>query len=167
MPVEKESALATLTLGAAQTTVTFSGLPSSGYRDLRLVIVGRSTSAAVSCLVTLNGNVSSNGYSVIMADGSGSAQASSSSNGFYGYIGYFYGLVGNTSPWTSVTHFFDYSATDRQKNYLTRYASGVTGTGMLACRAGALGTSAITSIALTPNGDQWAAGSTFTLYGVK
>lgn len=167
MAVEKYSALATITLGAAQTTVTFSSLPSTGYRDLRLVINGKSVSSAVSCLMTINGNVSSNAYQLQNADGNGSVKAAGLSNNFYGYIGYNYGLVGNTSPWIGTADFLDYSQTNKQKMYIARYASGVTGTGMLACRISVLGTTAITSIALTPNGDQWAAGSTFTIYGVK
>lgn len=155
--------LANLTLGANQTTVTFSSIVGT-YRDLLLVIQGGPASSA-SISVKANGNAS--GYSYVTFEGNGtslysavnsSTQYEDSYNVHVEYAG--------TNETVYELHFFDYARTDKHKSALFKIGSYGAALGLYAERWAS--TSAITSLDLTHSGAiSWRSGTTFSLYGVS
>jgi hypothetical protein len=151
-------ALATITLGSAASTVTFSSIPAT-YRDLRLVIQASSPADTADIVARFNGDSGAN-YSLVQMYGNGSTATSSASSGqtelYFGYYNTTQGMVQLTV--------FDYSQTDKQKSALSR--SDLPGA-LVFARAGRwASTSAITSMLIYPTYGQFAAGSTFSLYGI-
>lgn len=154
--------IATTTLGSAQSSVTFSSI-SGSYTDL--VLVG---SVRVSGVAAINFQVNSDtatNYSFRYLQGNGSA---ASSNGFTntGSVQGFYTTGAPTAASTFGTYiinFNNYSNTSTYKTFLSREsgdASTVSTVGLWRS------TSAINSIYLYPGGANFAAGTTFTLYGI-
>jgi hypothetical protein len=158
--------IATTTLGSAQATVTFSSIPQT-YTDLVLITNTKNSSgSSVSITPRIgNGTVDSgSNYSVTFLYGTGSAAASERySNQTWGYIA----RTNSTEAGNGITHFMNYSNTTTNKTFISRGND-----------AGALtialvnlwrSTSAINIITLSSaeNGVNFAAGSTFTLYGIK
>jgi hypothetical protein len=72
--VSTEVAIATTTLGSANTTITFSSITGS-YTDLKLVIVATATAVSSSVNIRLNNDSGSN-YSITRLYGTGSSAAS-------------------------------------------------------------------------------------------
>lgn len=153
--------LANITLSSSASTVTFSSI-SGSYRDL-LLVVSANTSVTTDNAFRVNSDSGSN-YSTVVMYGTGSSAASSSDSGSYGFVGY-----SNTTEYAAqITHFMDYSATDKHKTIISRY--GPAGNYVIARAARWASTSAITSITLyagTPGGTTFTSGSTFALYGVS
>jgi hypothetical protein len=155
------------TLGSAVTSVTFGlgGTLSQAYRDLRLVIVARSSGSSTDYVnISFNGDTGSN-YSRVQMYGDGSTYSSSatSSNIVQGTI------PNSTSASTDVgvctIDIMDYSATDKHKTFLTRNSRATTEAFAQASRWA--NTAAITSVTFTTyTGSTYAAGSSFYLYGV-
>jgi hypothetical protein len=158
--------LATITLGAAQATVTFSGIVGT-YRDLMLVAQPISTADFISLRLRINGNASSI-YNNVYANGDGSnANSSSNTNAAYAFLGGSSAWATSSGLSNMTLHFLDYSATDKHKSFLerTNIPSGTfSGTNMVAHRYA--DTAAITSLQFSFNTGNIAAGSVFTLYGV-
>jgi hypothetical protein len=158
--------LATITLGSAASSVTFSSIPAT-YRDLVLVYAGRTTSTADgdALLGRYNGDTGSNYRQVRM----GAFANTPFSNFFAGTTQELARLdtsiSGNTRPSQGSVNFMDYSATDKHKTALSRsgYARDlIDGTGTRWAS-----TAAITTILLTPaTGANFEAGFTFNLYGI-
>ena len=66
-----------ITVGAAgASSVTFSGIPQTGYTDLKLVLSGRSTNAAITDNIVINLNGSATGFTSRCIYGSGAGAAS-------------------------------------------------------------------------------------------
>lgn len=153
-------ALANLTLGSAQASVTFASIPTSGYRDLRLVMTGTSVGNP-DLTMRINGDTGSNYYRVFM-QGTGSSAGSSSATETAMQ-------VSSNSVWLTsnqsnlLIDFMDSSATDKHKSVLIRFDNSALGTSATAGRWG--NTTAITSIQLL--GSSFATGTTFSLYGVS
>jgi hypothetical protein len=157
-------ALANLTLGSAQASVSFGSIPTTGYRDLRLV-VNAATSAEGNIYIQVNSDTGNNYWRVNMR-GFG-ASSTGSSHGFGGGSridsNYSTGLQ-TTSRAINTYDFMDYSATDKHKTILIR-ANHSDEVDALAGRWA--NTAAITSILVSANGTTtFTAGSTFSLYGV-
>lgn len=151
------TALATLTLGSAASTVTFSSIPAT-YRDLRLVCAFGSTRLD-DTLVAYNSDTS-NIYTNVEMVGTGSAAQSSAFTRTGAFLTYTVG--GSVS--TSVMDIFDYSATDKHKSHLSR--NGMP-TGSVSAVAGRWpSTSAITSLRISCQTGPFNAGTTFSLYGI-
>lgn len=154
-------ALANLTLGSAQSTVTFSSIPAT-YRDLRLVVQYKNTNDGIQAMIRVNGDSGTNYSSVGMA-GYGASSASSWSNNITRIQAINYTGVLNSEFCLLEMDFMDYSVTDKQKTILTR--SNHSGeVDALASRWA--NTAAITSILLLPETGTFASGSTFALYGI-
>jgi len=154
-------ALATITLGSAASTVTFSSIPGT-YRDLRLVVQASVTSGSVNHLFRLNGDTGSN-YNWVGMGGTGSSALSGSGSNqttgaldYYGYLDS--GLIATTFD------LLDYSATDKHKSGLVRANNAGNGTTANAVRWAS--TAAVTSLQVFPSSSTFTAGSTFALYGV-
>lgn len=160
MPTSTYTPLATTTLGANATTVTFSSI-SQSYRDLILVTDGtRTTTDSISIRLQFNGDTGSN-YSTVYMYGTGSSAASGSitTDGVY---------TARIAPTRAIgqTNIFDYSATDKHKTVLSRgnAADYIT----IAYAGRWANTAAITSIVCSIEGGsgQFATGMTFSLYGI-
>jgi hypothetical protein len=165
MPTPTYTPLATVTLGTAASSVTFSSIPAT-YRDLILVITVKSVSGNGYPYLRLNAD-SGNNYNRVSVSG-GSAGVRSALDAGLSFISLSYDAFAITSDgFDSTTQFLDYSATDKHKTTLTRAnqaAGGTTTAEALANRWA--NTAAITSAQLLLSSGNFAAGSTFNLYGV-
>ena len=159
MPVSTYVALATTTLGATASSVTFGSIPTS-YRDLVLVINIAATMNAGSVL-TLNSDTSIANYSRVVAFGTGSSTGSNTYSG----TGPARDVGAFRSNATNIMQFMDSSATDKHKTILTRASNTSDEVAMLASRYAS--SSAITSIEIAPDSGSFTAGSTFSLYGIE
>jgi hypothetical protein len=161
MPTNTYTALATVTLASTAATITFSSIPAT-YRDLILVGSGTASVSAIDIGSRLNSDSGSNYSQVAMfAIDDGSIGSSSSTETYFG-AGRFSASRANFQ-----TQFLDYSATDKHKTILTRYDDATVVTVARAARWAS--TSAINSISLFNsggNGQVFAIGTTFSLYGV-
>lgn len=159
MPTSAMTALATITLASAQSTVTFSSITGS-YRDLRLIVSATNSSASTNLRLQYNGDTATN-YSFVVMEGNGSSAISAASGAFAG------ALVGESYVAESmqVIDILDYSATDKHKTALARNNRPAGATTAIANRWA--NTAAITTILVFPGSSTFAAGSTFTLYGVS
>lgn len=155
--------LANLTLGSAQASVTFSSI-GQGFRDLYLVWNGKMVSSGDAVRIQLNSDTTSNYYSVWF-QGSGSTTG----GGFETGTGFRVGgaAVGLTTTGSDTITFsvLDYSQTDKHKSTLTRYSGANTEVVGFAGRWGS--TAAITTLRIYGVVGNFAAGSSFALYGVS
>ena len=153
MPTPTYTPLATVTLGASASSVTFSSIPAT-YRDLILVVSG-TTTAAAGITFTHNGDTTNANYTSVFMNGSGSSATSGTATNRNMISLY-------TQQSMGIVQFLDYSATDKHKTGLARSDSASNETYALARRWA--NTAAINSIAV--GGGTFNAGCTFSLYGV-
>ena len=156
--------LASTTLTSSASSVTFSSIDQS-YGDLILVscpIMPAGSHAVREFYLRVNADTG-NKYRTVYAYGNGSSTVSGSASGISVFTG---GDNYTLNPSTLITYQFqDYSSTDKHKSVLSRsnvVDSSSTRASMAAQRWAS--TSAISSI--TALGSDFAAGSTFNLYGV-
>lgn len=150
--------IANITLASNTSSVTFSGITQQ-YRDLVFVFVGKGTGGA-NLAIRPNNDTSSNYALVRMLGYSGGAASSSSTAENYYYVGGF----GSTVDSIITMNIMDYSASDKHKTALAAQDIGGDTAMRIATRWAV--NSPITSLVLTPSGNQFASGSTFALYGV-
>lgn len=154
--------LATKTLTATATTVTFSSI-SQVYRDLVLVATPM-TSASNNVWFRINGDASSTYESMYML-----GQGTSGLSGINSSVTYA-DISGGSTPTSTVRaqikiDLIDYSATDKHKTFLRRSDQDADGTVASVQRWPSF--AAITSLTLLPQSGNFVIGSTFTLYGVS
>jgi hypothetical protein len=156
--------IATTTLGSAQSSYTFTSIPST-YTDLVLVANIKASTAANAYIRVGNGSIDSGtnyGYTNLSGDGSTATSARSSNNS----------LIAATTTGGSLDNrigtvlisFQNYSNSSTFKTALVRFSSA--GVETVATVGTWRSTSAINQIqilSLSPNYD---IGSTFTLYGI-
>lgn len=157
-------ALATVTLGSPQSTITFSNIPAT-YRDLRVVFVA-ATNANSNNMMRVNGDTTSV-YTQVYAGGTGTSTTS-------GTIGTSNALGTDSSAFTTtvvgasnhIIDIMDYSATDKHKGLIFRANRTGGHVEMMVGRWAS--TAAITSLVFYPytGGYTWSTNSTFSLYGV-
>ena len=157
MPTPTYTPLATVTLGTAAASVTFSSIPAT-YRDLIVVFKGAQNASSTTYIMRFNGDSASN-YSQVLMTGNGSSPASSSSTP----TGASFGIIG-TGQSNILYQIMDYSATDKHKTVLTRTDDPAVQTVAFASRWA--NTAAITSVAIV-SGNQFIAGTTVSMYGIK
>jgi hypothetical protein len=154
-------ALYSTTLAAATSSVTIAGIPTTGYRDLRLVITTQqNVTTAKQAKVRFNGDAAN--YTLVYADG----YSTTTTSGTDTKIAFAYAYSGTAANevLSGFMDIFDY-ATDKHKTVLVR-GGGSTSVSMYAGRWAS--TAAITSIEITADtGGNWSAGSTFELFGIK
>jgi hypothetical protein len=154
MPTQTYTPIATNTLTAGTTTVSFTSIPAT-YTDLVLVI---NAGTNVGYAVRLNGDSGSN-YSFTRLYGNGSSAVSDRGTN----------TTDLTSNWGGGTNniitvqVMNYSNTTTYKTALTRigdntYAVGMTGLWR--------NTAAVNQVSITASAN-YGVGSTFTLYGIK
>lgn len=167
MPATYEP-IATTTLGSDQTTITFNSI-SSAFTDLRLVATFTWTQAATDGVIRIN-NDSTNIYSQTVLRGNGSAASSDRETASAARTGIriMQGTGGTTSPTLLTADFLNYRGST-YKTCLVTTSNNANGSGEVLRHVGLVQTtSAITrlDIVKTFNTGVFAAGSTFTLYGI-
>jgi hypothetical protein len=163
MPTNTYVALRTEVLTSAAPSVTFNLSGITGYTDLVLVYNGAVTATNKDIRFQFNGDTAGN-YSHTYVAGNGSTASSNRlANGSNIPT---YAVVGtSSSPGTIFINFQNYSNTTTNKTVLVRTSDA------LSEAAAIVGmwrnTAAITSIRIFPNTDNFASGSTFTIYGIS
>lgn len=156
--------LANLTLGSSQANVTFSSI-SGSYRDLLLVVNAKSSASGWESRIKINNDTGSN-YQVVGMYNSGSSTSSYAPSVQTVMKFGFFGILSSSSAVQWVTHFLDYSATDKHKAVLSEI--GNASDSLIDITANRWSsTSAITSMVVFPGSGTWSAGATFALYGVS
>ena len=161
MPTETYQPLANITLGSSASSVTFSSIPAT-FRDL--VVIQQSKLSTTSYTKgRLNGS-SATIYSNVGMRGNGSTAASVAQSTDAEFYPFFYFDESTSEFFIATIQIMDYSATDKHKTILSR--GNLSGTGVSAQASRWASTDAVTSVSLQPNSGQYAAGSTFALYGI-
>jgi hypothetical protein len=153
--------IATQTLGTAALNVTFSSIPST-YTDLVVVCAYNRVSGGNNISMRLNGDTTNYSETYIEGDGS-SVISGRNANDSNMRIAFIVGGTG-TSQSTMIINLQNYSNTTTYKTVLTRYSEASTGVG--ASVGLWRSTAAINSVEIGRAGINFAAGSTFTLYGI-
>jgi len=156
LPTPTYTPLATVTLGGTAASVTFSSIPAT-YRDL-IVVVNATGTTGLQARMRFNSDSGSN-YSFVRMGGDTFGAASSSGTDTSVIIGNFTG-----TPHALIINIMDYSATDKHKTVISR--SNVSSSAAEAFANRWANTAAITSVQVNTSTSTWAAGSTFSLYGV-
>ena len=109
-------------LTAAQTTITFTGIPQTGFRNLRLVVVGRSTAATTTASVQMqfNNDTGSNyDYEDAQSNASSTSASNSAAAQTSGRIGYVPGTSASsgTQAGNMSVDILNYVGTTYQKQY--------------------------------------------------
>ena len=153
--------IASQTLGSSAASVTFSSLPQN-YTDL-ILVMNSTLQGNYNEYVRINNDTSSL-YSVTYMTGNGSttlsSRASNQSNGFYfdAYGG------SSTTAGVGILNFQNYSNTATFKTVLSRYSNATSEA--MASVGLYRSTNAINTITIYVGTNNFASGSTFTLYGV-
>lgn len=155
-PVSTYKPLATVTLGSAASSVTFGNIPA--YRDYIVIAVRSLTSGSNSEKFYLNGDTTNNNYSRVAMFGNGSSSTS--------YAGLNSSTVSlYTTPVQTTYQLMDGSVTDKHKVFMYR-ADGAANYALAGVHRWT-STDAVTSIRLEAENNTYAAGSTFSLYGIE
>lgn len=161
MPTPTYTPLANVTLGSAASSVTFGSIPAT-FRDLICVVVATG-STTLQGRIRLNSDSGSN-YSYQRMSGSGSSatatEQSSQSSGHVSAIA----QATTTGQLQMSINIMDYSATDKHTTIVSRADQAANGTEAFANRYA--NTAAVTSVQILTSTGNWAAGSTFNLYGI-
>lgn len=160
MPTSTYIALANITLTGNDSSVEFASIPAT-YRDLVLVVQNTSTVASQMSM-RFNSDTGSN-YNRVAMWGTGSTTGSNSSTNAAEINTQAEGQADSASAFTHI-NIMDYSATDKHKTGLIRFASSPNGPAVVAQAFRWASTSAITTITLA--GATFTSGSTFALYGI-
>jgi hypothetical protein len=155
--------IATTTLGSATNSYTFSSIPST-YTDLILVMSTQWTTAGNSDAgLRFNGDTGSN-YSRTWLEGNGSAASSGrATNETAMYIvGYFSNTIS-----TQICHIMNYSNTTTNKTAINRESSNPANSNVAAKVGLWRSTAAINSVTIYHASNNFATGSTFTLWGIQ
>lgn len=160
--------IATTTLGSAQTTVTFSSIPST-YTDVILQATMLQTGSATAYNGFIQLNSSTTGYSRTGLRGNGTSASSFKS---VSDDRLYFSVDSDASNWVfSTFQFMNYSNTSTYKTILSRQnnaAALVDAVVYLWQNTAAINTISITASDNRGSGtaDQFASGTTFTLYGI-
>lgn len=160
--------IATTTLGTAQSTITFSSIPST-YTDLRLVFTGTTTTGNVNLQIVFNGETgtASTNYSQTNLRGNGTAAASGRTTSTWNWISTWATGLDATIPTMTTMDVFSYAGSTFKTGLITLSAD-LNGSGSTEAFVSLYrNTSAITQITLSPAGTTFKIGTTATLYGIK
>lgn len=162
MPTPTYTPLATVTLGSAAASVTFSSIPAT-YKDLVIVTDTLNSSGSENLKLRFNSDTGSNYSSLrLTSDGLG-AYSGSINNTTFAYADHSaYGDAANRH--NHIIQFLDYSATDKHKTFLARANNASRGVDAMVARWAS--TSAITTIRLFYEIGNINSGSRFDLYGI-
>ena len=167
MPTTYEPIQTTTISGSSTNTVTFSSIPAT-YTDLRIAVVFASTTDSQGQINLRFNSDTSNSYSRTHLGGSGSSTSTQSvANQPFLHMGD-YVFYGSTSiPQFTTADIFSYAGSTN-KTCLITAANDRNGNGGVLYNCSLWrNTAAITQIDMVNSNSNYAAGSTFTLYGVK
>lgn len=150
----------TFTLSTTASSQSFSSIPAT-YTDLVLIIAPKGT-AALQMRLKINDDAAAN-YGTTGMSGNGTITESWRSTGL-GYINMDYYNSVTTNGGYCQVNFMNYANTTTFKTCLIR--SGEASTAAMANVGNWRSTSAINKITVTTSTSTFAAGSTFTLYGI-
>ena len=155
--------IATTTLASSASSYTFTSIPST-YTDLVLVGTYTSNAATQTVNLTVNGDTSTN-YSFTYINGDGTSAASSRSTSDNRFAVGWTGTSTTNLENNFICSLQNYANTTTYKTFLSRANSP---SRLVTAFVGLWrSTSAINSISFTPGGNNFIAGSTFTLYGIS
>jgi hypothetical protein len=158
MATQTYDPIASITLGAASSSVTFSAIPQT-YTDLVVVMFSDQTASSIS-RVQFNGDTATN-YSSTNLVGDGSTATSSRATTDSAVTV----TSATTSDNISIINIMNYSNTTTNKTFLIRRNDAAV---TVQLNVGLYrSTSAITSIRLFSNSSTFTSNSTFNLYGIK
>jgi hypothetical protein len=162
MPATYEP-IATNTFASPATSVTFSSIAGT-YTDLILVMnLKCDPSGANYPVLELNSDTGNN-YSQTFITGNGTTASSSRYSNTVGYLVNSATAISTNFVFNDVVHFMNYANTTTNKTVITRPNSdGSLDAGVLLWR----NTAAINNIKIKASANNFATGSTFTLYGIK
>jgi hypothetical protein len=156
--------IATTTLGSAAATIDFTSI-SSAYTDLRLVIVGKYTSAGGNTRITFNSDTASNYSSTRIAGDGTSASSDRLTNQTFQRLNF----DGNstTIPDLLTVDIFSYAGSTFKTSLITS-TEDKNGSGSVIRIVGLYRSiTAISSITISLSSSTFASGTTATLYGIK
>lgn len=157
MPSSTYTALATLTLASTDSSISFASIPAT-YRDLVIVIDGTISAGGGEVVrVNFNGDGTSGNYPAVYMDGAGSGSGTSSTDNRR------FGLIYATRT-NIIAQLNDYSATDKNKTWLSR-ANGANNA-VFASAGRWANNAAIHTVTIFPDANSFAIGSTFSLFGI-
>lgn len=162
MPATYES-IATTTLGSAAQNIEFTSIPGT-YTDLRIILTARGTSDALPSGLQFNGDTGTN-YSRTRLGGDGTTASSArTANASYVNLAQYGLMIAN--PQLYIIDIFSYAGSTN-KTCLLEESGDRNGAGQVQRQVGLWrNTNAITSIKLYTLYDQFASGTTATLYGI-
>ena len=165
MPTNTYTELRRQVVGTATSSVTFDLTGITGYADLRVVINGACDTGTANVLMRYNNDSTSTLYSATWMTGSGTA-ATSGRNGTQNQIILNYeGYMDTTYRTNLSVDIFQYANSSVFKTNLSRANNAANGT---SANVGLWrNTAAITSITIITGSNNFAVGSTFSLYGIK
>jgi hypothetical protein len=154
--------IATTTLGSASNDVTFTSIPAT-YTDIVVICNTKTDTGTADLWFNFNSDTGGN-YSITFISGNGSiVQSARNTNATkmsvtnYGYL--------ETTIGTYIVNIQNYSNTTTYKSSLAR--ANTTSNGLAAGVGLWRSTAAISTIKISPSANNFASGSTFTLYGIK
>ena len=158
MATQTYDPIASITLGAATASVTFSAIPQT-YTDLVIVMFSDQTASSFS-RVQFNGDTATNySSSNLLGDGSTATSSRTTTDSAVTVTS------ATTSDNISIINIMNYSNTTTNKTFLIRRNDAAV---TVQLNAGLYrSTSAITSIRLFSNSSTFTSNSTFNLYGIK
>ena len=163
--------IATVTAAGGESTLTFSSIPAT-YKHLQIRWIARGSGNATYIFARAN---STNGYTNHALSGSGSSASASGSTGNT-YIQMYAAITQSTATagmfGCGIMDIHDYASTTKNKTFRAIYgldSNGVTYQNIELGSSLATGftTSAINALDFRPDTGNFAAGSTFALYGIK
>jgi hypothetical protein len=157
--------IATQTLGSSTSSITFTSIPST-YTDLVMVSNIGTVGGNITSGIQFNGDTATNySFTALYGDGS-SAGSGRVPNNTSIYVNYYAEATTTLLAQTVIYHIQNYANTNTYKTVLTRASSAPSGVSAVVGLWRS--TAAITSLVLrSTSANNYAAGSTFTLYGIK
>lgn len=153
--------LANITLSSAVNTLSFGSI-SQAYRDL-VVVVDAVPTSAINIVMLFNNQETSGLYGSVRMIGAQTSASSTQTT--WDKFPIDNSGVSAGYQLQTIINIMDYSTTDKHKPVLFRFINpqfeNLAGAGRY------LSTAAVTSIQLRAGGQNWAAGSSFALYGVS
>jgi hypothetical protein len=162
-PAGAYDALASVTLSASTSSITFAGIPS-GYKHLQIRYSVLPTQVNQYSFLRFNGDTTTSNYRYhfIDAGGSGTPSSGTAQNAYSGIY------VSTTYPGAGILDILDYSDINKFKTTRDLAGSDANGSGNMNYYSNLwMSTSAITSINFSIQAGNYAATTTFALYGVK
>ena len=159
MATQTYNPIASITLGAATASVTFSAIPQT-YTDLVIVMFSDQTASSISRMEFNNDTATNYSATFIAGDISNTATSNRASNANSTAITYT-----SANEQISIIHLMNYSNTTTNKTNLSKRNDAL---GNVILNVGLWrSTAAITSVKLSSTSSTFTSNSTFNLYGIK